>query len=138
MIGMWMLFRDKKVFAWPILILFCVYVYVIFSWWCWWYGGAYGMRAMIDVYPFLIIAFAVFVNRIQTNRIMIGVLMFLVLWNCFRMFQYRRGVIHYDGMNKEAFLKGIFEIERTPELEKTFKSPDYAAALKGNESTIDD
>jgi hypothetical protein len=132
-IGMFMLFRKGKEFAWPIFTLFSVYIYVIFSWWCWWYGGAYGMRAMIDIYPFLCIPFAVFINRISPNKIVMGTLVFLVMWNCFRMFQYRRGVIHFDSMNKEAFVKGFFRIERTPELEKYFKSPDYQAAMKGEE-----
>ena len=132
-IGMVMLFRYRKEFAWPVLILFCIYIYVIFSWWCWWYGGAYGLRAMIDIYPFLSIPFAVFVNRITANRIIISVLIVLVLWNCFRMFQYRRGVIHFDGMNKEAFVKGLFKVERTEELQRYFKSPDYEAARKGKE-----
>lgn len=132
-IGMVMLFRYRREFAWPVLILFCIYIYVIFSWWCWWYGGAYGLRAMIDIYPFLSIPFAVFVNRITTNRIIISVLIVLVLWNCFRMFQYRRGVIHFDGMNKEAFVKGLFKVERTEDLQRYFKSPDYEAARKGEE-----
>jgi hypothetical protein len=132
-IGMVLLFRERKEFGWATLGLFSVYIYVILSWWCWWYGGAYGMRAMIDIYPFLTIAFAVFINRIVSNKIVVGILIFLVMWNCFRMFQYRRGVIHYDGMNREAFVKGFFKTERTPELEKYFKSPDYAAALKGEE-----
>jgi hypothetical protein len=133
LVGMIMMFRSRKEFAWTTVGLFCIYVYVILSWWCWWYGGAYGMRAMIDIYPFLIIAFAVFLQRYIINRIIVSALMVLVLWNCFRMFQYRRGVIHYDSMTKEAFFKGLFQTEPTRELEKTFKTPDYAGAMKGKE-----
>jgi hypothetical protein len=132
-IGMLLSFKDRKEFGWSTMGLFCIYCYLIFSWWCWWYGGSYGMRAMIDIYPFLSIAFAVFVNRYWSNKIIVSALTILVLWNCFRMFQYRRGVIHFDGMNREAFVKGFFKTERTPELEKYFKSPDYETAIKGEE-----
>src|SRR6185436_10253555 len=51
--GLYTLFKTMKEFFYPVLILFLLYIYVAFSWWCWWYGGSYGQRALIDIYPFL-------------------------------------------------------------------------------------
>lgn len=133
LIGMVILFKTKREFSFPVTILFLIYTYVILSWWCWWYGGAYGLRAMIDIYPFLIFGFAVFVNKIISNKIVLGILGLLVLINCFQMYQYRRGVIHYDGMTKEAYLDGFFRVETSPNLEKLIQRPDYEKARMGEE-----
>jgi hypothetical protein len=132
-IGIFMLFKAKKEFSFPVTLLFFVYTYVILSWWCWWYGGSYGLRAMIDIYPFLIITMAVFINKMISNKIILGTLSVLVLLNCFQMFQYRHGIIHYDSMTGEAYFDAFFRIEKSPNLEKLIKAPDYAKAMKGEE-----
>ncbi|TNE29581.1 MAG: hypothetical protein EP346_06005 [Bacteroidetes bacterium] len=44
--------REKAAFHvlfWP----FALTIYVIFAWWCWWYGGAYGCRPLIEWMPLL-------------------------------------------------------------------------------------
>lgn len=133
LIGMFMLFKNRKEFSWPVTVLFLIYTYVILSWWCWWYGGAYGMRAMIDIYPFLIICFAVFIHKMVSNKLVMSLLGFLVLINCFQMYQYRRGVIHYDSMTKAAYLDALFRVETSPNLNKLINPPDYEKARKGVE-----
>src|SRR5690606_12215379 len=46
----------------PIFITFIIYI--LSSWWCWWYGGSFGMRAMIQYYAFLAFPLAAFINLI--------------------------------------------------------------------------
>lgn len=133
LIGMVMLFRTKKEFSFPVTILFLVYTYVILSWWCWWYGGSYGMRAMIDIYPFLIMGFAVFIHKMILNKTVMSILGVLILLNCFQMYQYRRGVIHFDSETKEAYLDGFFRIETSPNLKDLISPPDYEKARRGEE-----
>ncbi len=48
----------------PILLLFTLFTYVIFSWWCWWYGGGLSIRPMIDVYCIFAIGLAAFIHTI--------------------------------------------------------------------------
>jgi hypothetical protein len=126
--GLVMLFKTKKEFSWPATILFVIYTYVVLSWWCWWYGGSYGLRAMIDIYPFLIIAFAVFVNKMHFNKPVMSILGLLVAINCFQMYQYRRGVIHFDSMTKEAYIDALFRVETSPNLQKLISPPNYEKA----------
>ncbi len=133
LIGMVMMFKVRKEFSFPVTILFLVYTYVILSWWCWWYGGSYGLRAMIDIYPFLVIGMAVFINKMILNKAVISVLGILVVINCFQMYQYRRGVIHFDSMTKEAYIDGLFRVETSPDLQKLISPPDYEKARKGEE-----
>ena len=133
LVGMVMMFKARKEFSFSVSVLFLVYTYVVLSWWCWWYGGSYGLRAMIDVYPFLIICFAVFINKMILNKTVISVLGILVLINCFQMYQYRRGVIHFDSMTKEAYIDALFRVETSPNLQKLISPPDYDKARLGKE-----
>jgi hypothetical protein len=134
LIGMVMMFKARKEFSFPVSILFFIYTYVILSWWCWWYGGSYGLRAMIDIYPFLIMGLAVFINKMSVNKAVMGILGVLILLNCFQMYQYRRGVIHFDSETEAAYLDGFFRVETSPNLQKLISPPDYEKAkATGNE-----
>jgi hypothetical protein len=138
LVGMVLLFKKHNDFALPLLGLTVIYVYIVLSWWCWWYGGSWGLRAMIDVYPFLAIAFAVYLQRVyrfttRIKRTAISVLLILVIWNLFQTLQYRWGIIHYDGMTREAYFDALFRITKSPDLEKLIKIPDYEKAKRGEE-----
>jgi len=138
LIGVIWMFRKKKEFALAVSVLFLVYTYVILSWWCWWYGGSWGLRAMIDIYPFLALGMAVYINRLYNEKVSFrkagfSILIALIVLNLFQTLQYRWGIIHYDGMTKEAYTDALFRIEKSPDLEKLIKRPDYDKALKGVE-----
>lgn len=138
LVGMVLLFKKHQDFAWPVLALTVIYIYIVLSWWCWWYGGSWGLRAMIDVYPFLAIAFAVYIQRVYKSglkfkRSALGVLILLMVLNLFQTLQYRWGIIHYDGMTKEAYMDALFRLEKSPELEKLIQIPDYEKAKRGEE-----
>ena len=48
-LGMFFLWKRQKDLQLSLVITFLVFIYVIFSWFIWWYGGAFGNRAMIDI-----------------------------------------------------------------------------------------
>src|SRR5690606_14158089 len=52
-----MYFKSRRLFA-GILIFGLIITYVLSSWWCWWYGGALGFRAMVDFLGILAIPIA--------------------------------------------------------------------------------
>jgi hypothetical protein len=83
---------------------------------------------MIDIYPFLTIALAVFVNKMIPNKIVMSIMGIFVMINCFQMYQYRRGVIHFDSMTKEAYVDALFRVETSPNLNKLISPPDYEKA----------
>lgn len=106
--GMYLL-RDKlKGFLLPILVFTALNIFVILSWWCWWYGGSFGHRAFIDSYPLYSIPLAAALTYISTKswikRIpMISAMFFLFGLNIFQNIQYHTGAIHWDDMTKEAY-----------------------------------
>lgn len=89
-------------------------VYILASWWCWWYGGTFGSRPFIDVYGLLALPFAAFIGFIFRQKRFIAyafsmIALLVLLLNHYQTSQYAKGYIHYDAMDKvtywDVFLK---------------------------------
>jgi hypothetical protein len=120
------------------LVLLLVYVYVTFSWWCWWYGGSFGMRALIDLYPLLSIPLALVLEYFFARRKAVRVSFFimltmLVLLNLFQTMQAKYNIIHYDAMTWQNYRRVFFTATGKPDREKYLRHPDYQKALRGEE-----
>jgi hypothetical protein len=61
-IGLLMSIKEKLPFTWSIIIFLPLFLYVVFSWWCWWYGGGFGSRPMIDVYALMALPLGAFLQ----------------------------------------------------------------------------
>ena len=106
-VGIYQLRRRLPQFYPSMLFIVPVYIYVIASWWCWWYVG-FGNRAFINLYPLLSIAMAVFIQYVLSRKkvkriIYLIVLAAFVLFNLFQTYQMSVGAIHWDSMSKEAY-----------------------------------
>lgn len=107
-IGIFLLRNKFKSFFWPTLLSIVLVVYVTFSWWCWWYGGSFGQRSMIEFYVMLSIPFAAFLEWMSRQRIVFkwltgAVLVFFIWLNLFQSTQYRSSLLHWDSMSKKAY-----------------------------------
>jgi hypothetical protein len=120
----------------PILIFAVVNIYVVYSWWTWWYGGSFGSRPMIDMYGIMAVPLAAFIDHARKGKnwmkfIVVTIFVAFLLLNQFQMAQYRISVLHWDSMTKEAYW-GIFGKKRFPDgYEDMIMMPDYDKALKG-------
>lgn len=108
LVGILMLRHNLKSFFWPTLLSLVLVIYVTFSWWCWWYGGGFGQRSMIEYYVMLSIPFAAFLQWISKQRIIFkwltGTVLVLLIWlNLFQSQQYRSTLLHWDSMSKKAY-----------------------------------
>ena len=121
----------------PILTLLLAAIYVQSSWWSWWFGGGFGLRAYIDIYGLLAIPFAVVVERVLemkkksfrvTALSSIGLLLVFQLINTY---QYRHNIIHYVGMNKVTYKNAFLRFKHHPDHWNTLSLPDYDLARKG-------
>lgn len=119
-----------------ILVFTALFIYFIFSWWCWWYGGSYGSRPMIETYGILALPLAATLTYLIQKRVWVKVflgilLATLLILNQFQMVQYRTSLLHWDSMTKEAY-KAIFLQRNPPEgYDQMIQKPDYEKALKG-------
>jgi len=121
------------------LVVFLVlFLYVIFSWWCWWYGGSFGSRPMIETYGILALPLASFLTFILKRSVwikgMLGlILVFFLFLNQFQMNQYRTSLLHWDSMTPQAYKAILFKKNWPANYEKMIQIPDYEKALKGEE-----
>jgi hypothetical protein len=134
--GIYMLFNKHKNWFIFIIIYIPLYIYVVFSWWCWWYGGSFGSRAMIEAYPFLAIPLAAFIQHMASKQLYFklvfgGVLFFLLILNLVQTQQKRLGLIHWDGMTQTAYWRNFMKLEDVGGIWGDFREPNYDAALKG-------
>lgn len=136
LLGMLSLKKYVPDFLSGILLFLPLYVYTIFSWWCWWYGGSFGQRAMIDVYPLLLLPLAAFFSQLLSLSRLLKIccvcgITFCFLLNIFQTMQAKWNIIHYDSMTKAAYSDAFFRITKNPEREKFLKHPNYEEAVKG-------
>lgn len=137
-VGLVMTIKNKLSLA--ILITVGSYIYINSSWWCWWFGGSFGQRTMIDMFPLLAFGLAYFLQFIfSRNRILktsvLSLLFLLVGFNLFQTRQAHEGLLHHDSMTKEAYFKIAFKLQKQisrEELKPYLNPPNYEEAKKGN------
>jgi hypothetical protein len=136
-LGIFFLKKELKPFFLSILILFPLLVYVFFSWWAWWYGGAFGLRAFVDFYGLFALPMACFYKQIFEGSlrfikiittIIIG---FFICLNLFQSWQFYKGYLHHDSMSKDAYLTGFFALNYSDEWFAALDEPDYGRARMG-------
>ncbi|MDA3910027.1 MAG: hypothetical protein PF448_01555 [Bacteroidales bacterium] len=121
----------------PILLFTFINMWIIFSWWCWWWGGSFGLRPLTDSYAFLALPFASFIFFIsKQKRIWIKIvgLSLVVLLNAYGIYmtvKYVRLSIHNDGMNKELFWYNFTSVKTKKNFWDRVTPPDYDRALRG-------
>ncbi len=112
-LGMIPLLRKSLYQFFNAFIFLTLVFYVLSSWWSWFYGDSFGMRPLIDFYPFLAILLAFFLTWFR-NRIysyLLGIIFFiLIIFNLFQIYQYEHRIITHDSMTGEkywyVFMKG--------------------------------
>lgn len=128
--------RLKEGIATLVTLLFALWV--TFSWWCWWYGGSFGARALIEFLPFMALALAFSLTWLLKQKAYFKVpgllvISFLAVWSVFMNKQYKSAIIHWDSMSKELFWKQFFIDHYVKDHGKYLDPPNYEAALKGED-----
>lgn len=141
-IGIYSLFKLRKQLFVSILIFTILAIYITFSWWCWWYGGSFGMRPMIDFYALFALAIGAFLQQVSDKKMIIlshalvPVFLFFIYLNLFQSWQSNYGIVHYDAMSREAYWLNFLKDDnciKWDDLVKALKKPDYEKAKKGED-----
>ena len=101
--------RQIPAWFWAVLAFLVVNVYVISSWWNWWFGGGFGHRAFIESYAVMALPLAALFAEVRTRRQMVtlAVLCLLaVVWTQGLAALYYLRQIDYEGLDAQA----VFDI----------------------------
>ncbi len=120
----------------PVLLFMLLNIYILSSWWSWWFGGGFGLRAFVDSYAIMAIPFAALLSVLSYQPKWLrypafGLFVLLILFNNFQIEQYRRGAIHYWWMNKEAYWETFLKRRPTQRYWNLITIPDYEKAREG-------
>lgn len=105
--GFYNLWRASR-YQFMILFTFVLLsVYIVSSWWCWWYGASLGQRAFVDYYSIFAILFAYLLSSINLNKksgtLVFCVSLLSVVYSQIQTYQYRKIIIHWEAMNEDKF-----------------------------------
>ncbi|MGB0423505.1 MAG: hypothetical protein ACPGED_04260 [Flavobacteriales bacterium] len=107
LIGFVALFWKKKWYRSITLFAFlALVVFVLSSWWMWFYGGSFSCRPMIEYYPFFAFLFAFAIDGMKRWYLQLSLIIALVfcVWlNQGQTWQYVMGSMHWDSMDKEFY-----------------------------------
>ena len=138
LIGLFSMKNDLKKIKFPIVLFFIINIYIIFSWWCWWYGGSFGQRSLIESYAILAIPFASFIKLLSEkkwyyNTLFYGTAAFFIWLNIFQTYQFEHkyGSLHHDGMSKELYVRQFGKLDKISDFDKYIDWPNYENAKKG-------
>jgi hypothetical protein len=124
--GLYYLYKQQKA-LFPVITLYLfINLYVVSSWWCWWYGGSFGMRALVETYAILTLPTAALLQHFASFKvkkyILNTVVIFLIGLNQFQSHQFQYLMLHWDAMTKEAYWN-IFGV--VPPVSNEFKEAHY-------------
>jgi hypothetical protein len=143
LMGIFILRRYAKDFFWLVVIFTALNIWIVSSWWCWWYGGCFGMRAMIESYALLSFPLAATTQFFLQNKwlfvrtLYATIIMFFTWMNIFQTNQYSTTQLHYECTSKALYWK-IFATKQWPEhYNQMLKCPDVEKGGWEEESQIE-
>lgn len=109
--GFVILFRRKSLF-YPVFIYSFLFMYIVFSWQVWWYGGSMSQRSVVQLYVLLAIPLTALAENVLATKkywvkgLFLGFVLFSVYYNFWLTYQaHYGGQLHPDRMNRYYFRK---------------------------------
>ena len=138
-IGMIFLKNKVPTMKWSIPVITMLAVYILSSWWNWWFGGSFGSRSMVEFYALLIFPLAAFIDKIATKKYLkygfVLIFGFTIFYNILGTNKKNWWELHWDSMSKESFWYTFSKIsldeKERKKLETLYISPDFENARKG-------
>jgi glycosyltransferase involved in cell wall biosynthesis len=150
--GIITLWMRRSPHALAVTLFVPVNIFIIFSWWCWWYGGGFGQRAFIDSYALMAVASSSLLSvamvsgkkelkrilpagmsagRKMVRRLVPAAFIMLGSFGIFYNFQYYHGAIHWDSMTREAYFDSFGRTRPSAKFDELLEAPDYDRAREG-------
>lgn len=143
-IGIFLMFKKLPKTALSVLVFLLANIYVQASWWCWWFGGSFGLRAFIDSYGIMAIPLATVIHTAKSKGLKgtpVFLLIALLTWYAtFQTKQFNRMAIHWWWMSKTSYSRTFLKTSTPPDYWAAVPIPDYKKAREGvyvSENLID-
>lgn len=107
------LFKQDRYLAMSYIFFFLILTYILSSWWIWFYGGSFSLRAYIEYFGLFAILLAILLKQLKYKNLTISLMVFFIALCQVQTYQYRYFIIHWSEMNQTKYidsLKHIFGI----------------------------
>jgi hypothetical protein len=136
-IGIGMLWKTNKRYFYPVLFFLIINLYIISSWWCWWYGGSFGMRPLVESYAILAIPLSAFLTWVAKQKLRMRIPLYIIVFaisaqSIFHCIQFHYGSIHWAWMTKEAYFDSFWRVKPSKKFNSLLYKSDLMEAKKGN------
>lgn len=116
--GFFFLYKKSRALFVPVFLFFLLNTWIVASWDIWWYGGAFGQRAMIQSYPLLAFPLAAFLGWMSGknwSKWLFGILLAACLsLNLFQTYQAHWGPWEPDMMNRAYYWRIFANVHDSP------------------------
>jgi hypothetical protein len=108
--GLIFLFKQNRYQLYTFTGFFILLTYVLSCWWCWFYGGSFGLRAYIEFYTLFAILMTMALANITNKlfkKLYYSLIVSTIIICLIQTYQYRYYQIHWAEMTKEKYW-GVF------------------------------
>lgn len=117
-IGLLLTIKKRYEFGISLILFFCLNLWAISSWSCWWYAGSFSQRAMVQSYPEMAIGLAALItfvlDKLVVKRLLYSLVMAFLTLNLFQSWQFKNGIIDSSRMTGEYYW-AVFGRTSTPQ-----------------------
>lgn len=106
--GVFVFLRENLFRFAGFFFFFCMLVWVISSWWAWTYGGAFGMRPLVEYISLFALLLGLLLKSISSRKIVLVLFSILVLLPLaglcqLQTWQFNKRILAADNMTKEDY-----------------------------------
>ncbi len=115
LLGLYRLAKQNKFQFYSLTVFLSMVLYVLSSWWSWWYGGSFSSRVSIEYYAILALLICLSYQQLKTKwiRNLYSSLIVCLLLVCqIQTYQYRYYIIHWEKMDKEHYWRVFLRIDK--------------------------
>jgi len=137
LIGLFGMRRWARPWFTSLLIYVLAMIYVQSSWWCWWFGGGFGLRPYVSMYPLLAIPLAYLLYQLLKKErrwafaALTSVLLVLSAYQLFQIRQFSTQAIHYSATTFQSYKENFLKVRPTQQSWEMLEVPDFNLARLG-------
>jgi hypothetical protein len=104
------MFANNRYLAMSYLLFFGLVTYILSSWWIWYYGGSFSLRAYIEYFGVFAVLLTLLLNQLRFQHFYLGLVILLIMLCQIQTYQYRYFIIHWSEMDATKYLASLKHI----------------------------
>ena len=112
--GLYFSWKKSRFEAYTLGLFLLFLIYILSSWWNWWYGGGFSSRVFVEFIPLFAILLGVSLLKLKGKIVRasyISLIGALIIICQIQTYQYRYYIIHYENMDSEKYWESFLRID---------------------------